>query len=194
LLPFIGVFALFDAAIELAYVAVPKIEDVPIAGCCTVERTIDRYQPSGVTAEGSRSWLTASFFGATGLLVALIARLALWRTIPGVAPLSLLFIVATATTAVGGVFLVDVAAPALLGLPYHRCAYDLVPRVPEAIVAVALYVCGSFSVGWAWTTHVLGSHAETSAVLPDHIHRSLRLALWCYLCSVAMLLLEMALA
>src|SRR3712207_8430081 len=44
-----------------------------------------------------------------------------------------------------GLFLVEEAAPALLGLPYHHCPYDLIPQAPEAVVAVGLFLAGCFS-------------------------------------------------
>ena len=59
--------------------------------------------------------------------------------------------------AVSALFLVEIAAPRLLRLPYHHCPYDLLPRVPESVVMMGLFAAGFFAVGWAW---VAGCWAE----------------------------------
>jgi hypothetical protein len=99
-----------------------------------------------------------------------------------------------AVTVLAGVFLVDVAAPALLRQPFHHCPYDLVTRVPEAVVAVALYVLASFSVGWAWVVRQIGSHAEIQGEANGMVLGLLRVGAWCYVASIGMLLIELALA
>jgi hypothetical protein len=194
LLPF-GALATVDAVAELTYVTLPKTEERPSSGCCTIERDGDRFQPVGLTGGRAGLWLTAGFFCGTGALVAVLSALSRRSaTAPGNASLTLLCIAAIAMTAVGGLFLVDVAAPTLLGLPYHHCPYDLLPRVPEAVVAATLYLVGGFSIGWAWVARQFGSHPETSLLIPNTIQSLLRLGMWCYVASVGMLSLELVLA
>jgi hypothetical protein len=55
------------------------------------------------------------------------------------------------SVAVNGVFLVEVAAPRLLHLPYHHCPYDLVPGAPESLVGVALGDRVCVAATWADT-------------------------------------------
>jgi hypothetical protein len=194
LLPF-GALATVDAVAELTYVALPKTEERPTAGCCTVERDGDRFQPVGLTSEMARPWLVAGFFCGTGMLVAVLRTMSCHsERAPGNVRLLLLGVAATLTTVVGGMFLVDVAAPILLGLPFHHCPYDLLPRVPEAVVAVTLYLVGGFSIGWAWFARQFGLFPETRLLVPNTIRRLLRLSMWCYVASVGMLSIELVLA
>jgi hypothetical protein len=92
------------------------------------------------------------------------------------------------------VFLVQVAAPTLLHLAFHHCPYDLLPAVPESVVAIALFVVGSFAVGWACLAAWLGQCPETKSFLGQEVGKLLRLALWGYSASVAMLSFELFLA
>jgi hypothetical protein len=81
-----------------------------------------------------------------------------------------------------------------LGLPDHHCAYDLIPRVPEAVVAVVFFLGGSFFVGWAAVARALGRSRETEAYRPRIERRCLRLARWGYALSLAMFTMELLLA
>ena len=80
--------------------------------------------------------------------------------------------------------MLDVAAPTLLQLPYHHCPYDLIPQVPEAVVAVSLFLGGCFFLGWAGVAQWLGRCPETAAFLPGTVRRLLRLSLGCYVASL----------
>ena len=57
------------------------------------------------------------------------------------------------------------AAPVLLHLPQHHCAYDLLPRFPEITIGLALFAAASFAVGWAWVACRLGRCPETEPFL-----------------------------
>jgi hypothetical protein len=191
----IGVLVAADAVAELAYLGIPKVEDVPTAGCCVApEYSEDRFVPKALTADGDRGRLTFAFFGGSVALA--LAVLAASRLHHGPTPrtLAVLFAGATGLTVIGGVFAVDVAAPALLGLPDHHCVYDLLPRVPEAVLAATLFVAGGFSLGWAWLASLLGRHPEAALYLPAVVNGLLRFSLWCYLVSVPMVAVELALA
>jgi hypothetical protein len=195
LLP-LGALAVADAAAELAYVAIPKAEEVPTGGCCTGGGPDDeRFVPKAWADPSLRPWLYAAFYGGTGVLV--LALFAVTRHPGGVSGptgLTLLFLGAVVVSAVGSVFLVDVAAPAILRLPYHHCPYDLVPRAPDAIAAVTLFVAGGFFLGWAWIARFLGQGAETAELIPGLVTGLLRLGLWSYLAAMVMVSLELVLA
>jgi hypothetical protein len=191
----LGALASLDGIVELAYLVIPKVEDVPSAGCCTIDRGSGSLEPPGLTGESARGVLTALFFAGAGAMVAALTK-STWKRslLPGARTMTGHCIGALALTAIGGVFLVDVAAPTLLGLPLHRCPYDLIERVPEAVVAIVLFLGGGYCVGWAWALRVMGMHPETAEHLPTAVHSTLRAALWCYFCSVTMLSIELALA
>jgi len=108
--------------------------------------------------------------------------------------LPVLIVGSVISSAIFGLFAREVAAPKLLGLPDHKCLYDLLPSVPEAVVAATLYATGGFSLGWAWVTTLLGRHPDTVAHLPRCVNGLLRFALWCYTVSVPMVAIELALA
>lgn len=190
----IAALTIADAGAEIAYLSIPKTENVVVAGCCVADAGADRYQPKALTAESDRGQLTAAFFLGSAVLA-----LAIWVTPrvvrpPAVRMLALLCAAAAGLAVIAGVFAVDVAAPKLLGLPDHHCVYDLLPRVPEAVVAATLFIAGGFSLGWACALARLGRHPETAAHLPGSLARLLRFALWCYLVSVPMVAVELALA
>jgi hypothetical protein len=194
LLP-LGFLAVADAAAELAYVAIPKKEEFPSGGCCTALEEDTRYLPQGLTGEAARPWLFAGFYGVNlALALALAAATRRAGSPPGPLGLALLGLGGLAALAVSGLFLVEVAAPTLLGLPIHRCPYDLIPQVPEAIVAVTLYLGGCFFLGWAGLAHWLGRSLETRGFLPGVVWGLLKLSLAAYLASLVMLSLELALA
>src|SRR5207244_3006384 len=83
---------------------------------------------------------------------------------------------AAAVLSASVLLLVEVASPTLLHLPYHHCAYDLIPRVPESMVAVTLFLAGCFFLGWACVARWLGRCPETEPLLPTTVRSLLRLS------------------
>src|SRR5207237_8719829 len=121
-----------------------------------------------VTGPGDRPLLSGTYVAANaGMALALAGfrrRLDAGRGRWGRA-LALLLLGAVLTAAVSGTFLTDVAAPVLLHLPQHHCAYDLLPRFPEITIGLALFAAASFAVGWAWVACRLGRCPETEPFL-----------------------------
>jgi hypothetical protein len=198
LLP-LGALAAADAILELTYVGIPKKEEFPSVGCCTAldEPSARLSSPTGLEA-AKGLWRQRLYLEYYGFNVALILALVvsarrLGGAFSGVVLVGLLLLAAAALAA-SSVFLEEVAAPTLLGLPHHHCAYDLIPDAPEALVAVALYVGGLFCLGWACVASWLGRKPETEPVLPGFLQGLLRLSLCGYLMSLMMLSLELALA
>jgi hypothetical protein len=194
-----GLLAVADAAAEAAYLAIPKKEEFPSAGCCTgafdaAART-DRFLPAALVGDRAVPWLYAAYYAVNaGMVLALGACVRLSRSRPAAVWLAPLLLLAVASLAVNGVFLVEVAAPRLLHLPYHHCPYDLVGGAPESLVAVALFLGGCFSVGWACLAAWLGNRGEARPFLPDTVGGLLHLAFIGYLWSLLMVSLELILA
>jgi hypothetical protein len=190
----LGISGGVDAGAELTYIGLSKSEDPLPSGCCTSPRADDRFVPQGMTDEESRGALTVAFYGGNAILMLGAGLVTRGGRVPGIFALTVLVSTATAMTAVSAAFLIDVSAPKLLHLPLHHCAYDLLPRVPEAAVAMALYVAGVFCIAWAWVARVLGSVDEAHSHAGEMTSRLLRIGLWCYLTSICMLSIELALS
>jgi hypothetical protein len=194
----VGLVAVADATLEGAYLAIPKKEEFPSAGCCTpvFDNDSRSLQTFLVRMLGTDyvPWLWGAFYAINGSMALALAIYAFrpgWRQGPlRLAPLA---VGALVSVPVSLAFLIEVAAPALLHLPEHHCPYDLIPDVPESMAAVALLALGSFAVGWACVAAWFGRSAETQPLLAERIGKLLRLALWGYLGWVLMLSVELAL-
>lgn len=194
-----GFLAVADAAAEVAYLAIPKKEVFLSAGCCTgafnSEEDASRFLPRGLAGEGAEPWLYGAFYTVQmGMILALWScERACRRRLP-LAWLGPLLGGAALSLIVGAMFLVDVAAPRLLHLPYHHCPYDLVTKAPASVAAAAIFLGGCFCVGWASLAGWLGRHAESRPFLPEMLGRHLHSAFLCYIASALIMSAELLLA
>jgi hypothetical protein len=194
----LGVLATVDAAAESAYLTIPKKEKFLAAGCCTEvfdTQGRSRFLPKAIFQEDHPWSLYAAYYGINGALI--LALLVAARRLGGgahVAFLGLLLLTAILAVAVSDVFLIEIASPILLRQPYHHCPYDLVPQVPESVLAVILFLWGTFCVGWACVAAWFGRYQETQAFLPNVLRRITMIACWSYLASLVMMSMELALA
>jgi hypothetical protein len=190
------VLAIGDAAAEGAYLVIPKKEEYPSGGCCTaaLDAGASRFLPPALMEADTVPWLYAAYYTVN---VGMAAALALsWRRWPHSSPrgfLATLFAFALLSLVVNAVFLVEVAAPRLIGLPLHHCPYDLIPKAPESLVAVALFLAGNFAVGWGCIVGWLGDSPEARPYVPGIIGQLFRLGVLGYLWSVLMVSLELVL-
>jgi hypothetical protein len=194
-----GLLAVADAGTEVAYLVIPKKEVFVTAGCCTgafgAEAGPNRFLPAALVGEEALPWLYGIYYAVNaGMVLALGACVRLSRSRPVRAWLAPLLLGAVVSVAVNGVFLVDVAAPRLLRLPYHHCPYDLVGGAPESLVAAALFLAGCFSVGWACVAAWLGRRGEAGAFVPEMVRGLLHLAFIGYLWSLLMTSVELILS
>jgi hypothetical protein len=194
----LGVLAAADAAAELAYLGIPKKEELPPGGCCLLAPEgggAARFLPPDLLGEAGRPWLYAAYYAANlGLILSLVLATRRSRSAPGSFGLGLLLAGDLAVLATSALFLVEVAAPTLLHLPRHHCAYDLILDVPETVAAVTLFLAGCFFLGWACLAHWFGRCRETEPFLGRTVRNLLWLSLRGYLASLLMLSLELALA
>jgi hypothetical protein len=196
-----GLLAVADAAAELAYLGIPKKEEFPPVGCCMeafdAASGASRFLPAILVGEDEAPRLVTIYYALNlGMVAALYAcvhtvtrrgrRPSAWWLVP-------LLLGAGLSLVVNGIFLVEVAAPRLLHLPFHHCPYDLVPGAPESLLAVALFLGGSFAVGWACLVCFLGDSPEARPLLPRMLGQLLYLAFLGYIGSVIMLSVELVL-
>lgn len=168
-----GCLAVVDAGAELAYVAIPKQERFLARGCCVVPtELVDRASSMGAPREpraapASTTPVVAGFGALAAALVAGSFTLRR-RTQPGDRPTGpasdALALAALASLPIGALFARTVVAPALLGLPDHRCFYCL-DRSPLALLAVVAWVVGAFCAAWAGVVARFASHPETGAAI-----------------------------
>lgn len=195
LLP-VAALAVADAAADLVYLGIPKQEEFPTGGCCTAAfgEGTDRFQPTSLWGEAAHPWLWAGFYGGNLALILALVAATRPRLRPEGVGMGLLLLLGVGTLAAGALFLVEIAAPRILQLPYHHCPYDLIPEAPESVVTIVLFLGGFFFLGWAAVVRGFGRVPETQSLLPGTVQGLLRLSLWSYLASLAMLSLELALA
>jgi hypothetical protein len=190
-----GLLGIADAATEIAYLVIPKKEEFLSAGCCTLDfadSDAGRFLPKIRVDAREAPWLYAAYYAINiGLALAIYPR-------PGrrlsAARLLAIALTAVLSVAINALFLVEAAAPRLLHMPNHHCAYDLVAKAPTSLVAVALFIAGSFCVGWAFVATWLGNGPESRPFLPEMIGRLLYSGFLGYLGSVAILSIELTLA
>lgn len=192
-----GLLGIADAATEIAYLVIPKKEVFLSAGCCTMafadDAETDRFLPRiRVDATGA-PWLYAAYYAINvGLALAIYPRRDRQRL--SAARLLPIALTAVLSVAINALFLVEVAAPRLLHMPNHHCAYDLVTKAPSSLVAIALFIVGCFCIGWACMAAWLGDGSEARPFLPVMVGRLLYSAFLGYLGSVAILSIELTLA
>lgn len=193
-----GFLAVADAAVEGAYLVIPKKEVFLSAGCCTevfdAEGRSGRFLPGTLVGEDADRSLLAAYWTINGLMVLALAGCErLCRRGSPARWLPLVLLAAVLSLLVNGLFLIEVATPRLLRLPGHHCPYDLVPVAPESLIPVALFVGGSFTVGWACVAAWMGNRPEASPLFPTMVGRLCRLGLLGYLWSVLMMTVLLAL-
>ncbi len=178
-----SLLAVADGAVETAYFFVPKQEKTLAAGCCggdaAVAESPRTSRPLVAAGAGQRAGVSASFLAlGTGLVIALSA--AIRRGGPW---LALSAAGAILSLPLGLVFLVDVAAPWFLHLPYHHCVYCLVRWMPETLFGIALHVLGAFGAGWALVARRAGRGGGAGEAVSIPL---LRMARFSYLGSLLM--------
>jgi hypothetical protein len=191
----LGTLAVGDAALEGTYLTIPRREEFISTGCCNAVDAAgreSRFLPVALFTDESHPRLYAAYYGFNGLLI-----LALWaasRSPQASRWLAPLLLAAFASGAVNVVFLVEVAAPLLLGQPNHHCPYDLLPRAPGSVAAILLFLGGCFAVGWGWVADWLGRSGETASSRPALVSRLLAFASFGHLGSLLLMSAELALA
>ena len=187
----IGLLSTALNANELTYLSMPK-RDLPVeSGCCSAA-AVDK----AVASSSSQArWVVPAYYACHAFMV-----LMLWprwsQKERGVSHrrLAALWVLALATLGVSERFVVDVAAPALLHLPYHHCVYDLVGDVPESGVALGLLLWGSFCVGWMGVVEWAARSGSSADLVAEEVRRWQTWGTLAYLGTAAMFTVELWLA
>jgi hypothetical protein len=86
---------------------------------------------------------------------------------------------------------IEVFAPRMMHLPFHHCLYCLWQYVPDSIVLYLLFILGTFSVGWGFTTALLGRQGEAADLLPGYLRKIYSFAFFFLLASLIMLIIHL---
>jgi len=88
-----------------------------------------------------------------------------------------------------GIFLltqIEVHAPRIMHLPYHRCLYCLWQYVPDTILMYSFFILATASTGWAVILDLAGRTKETEGILQAYVCRLYGLSLLCFTASLIM--------
>ena len=79
----------------------------------------------------------------------------------------------------------------MMHLPFHHCLYCLWQYVPDSIVLYLLFILGTFSVGWGFTTELFGRQGEAADLLPGYLRKIYSFAFFFLLASLIMLIIHL---
>jgi hypothetical protein len=105
--------------------------------------------------------------------------------------LGLLFLFAILNAFIFLLSQVEVFAPRMMHLPFHHCLYCLWQYVPDSIVMYLLFILGTFSVGWGFTTELFGRQGEAADLLPGYLRKIYLFAFFFLLVSLIMLIIHL---
>jgi hypothetical protein len=105
--------------------------------------------------------------------------------------LGLLFLFAILNAFVFLLSQIEVFAPRMMHLPFHHCLYCLWQYVPDSILLFTFFSLGTFSVGWGFTTALLGRQGEAADLLPGYLRRIYSFAFFFLLASLIMLIIHL---
>ena len=86
---------------------------------------------------------------------------------------------------------IEVFAPAMMHLPFHHCLYCLWQYVPDSIAMYLLFILGTFSVGWGFTTELFGRVGEAVDLLPNYLKKIYSFALFFLSASLILLIIHL---
>ena len=170
-LALLAVVATVDAGAQLSWLAIEK-RDVPLAtGCCTlavadVAGRVSLPLGLGSPATTDRGIALAHFLASALLAAGAIAwaRRDPSHVVPPPRWAPALVLVAAVAVPVAAAFLSDVAAPAFLGRPLHRCADCLVTEAPETLLGIGLWALAPLATGWAATLAYAARGTEAAPI------------------------------
>jgi hypothetical protein len=192
----IGASTFVDSAVEGAYLIIPKTEIRLAGGCCTnalefIEQE-SKFRPRIRFTETQRPYLFTAYYSLNLAMIAGLFYYVAFKPSQTRRPWQwLLLLGGLLSIPVSLLYLIEIAAPAILGLPFHHCAYDLISAAPESVAGVGLFLLGCFSVGWSFIAREFGSCDQSRSFIPEYVSRLLFLALFGYVGSLLVISLEM---
>jgi len=168
--------------------------ETPVTCCTTVTDVLDRPTatvPQSILGPQYASILTYAYFVGNSFVIMSLALVrtamgnnvhARWRRpAPGI-----IFLCAIINA---GIFLltqIEVHAPMIMHLPYHRCLYCLWQYVPDTILMYSFFILATASTGWAFILDLAGRAKETESILQPYMRKLYGLSLLCFTASLIM--------
>ncbi len=178
LLSLISIFVLIDSIGDILLMI--EIAPGTLVSCCTTVTDISnrptRTTPESLFGPQYAQSLKIIYFASHLLLVGMVGfvlkfkkleKTFSWRR--GI--FAFLFLFAFANGILFVLSQIEVFAPAMMHLPFHHCLYCLWQYVPDSIVMYLLFILGTFSVGWGFTTELFGKIGEASDLLPNYLRK-----------------------
>jgi hypothetical protein len=192
LLSVIGLFVLFDSIGDILLMI--RIVPESLVSCCTTITDIlnrpTRATPESIFGPEYAQPLQALFF-ITHLALMGFIGVTLKSKIFRRPILGLLFLFSLLNAILFLLSQIEVFAPRMMHLPFHHCLYCLWQYVPDSIIMYLLFILGTFSVGWAFTTDLFGKIGEASDLLPNYLRKIYSFAFFFLSASLIMLVIHL---
>jgi hypothetical protein len=192
LLSIIGFFILVDSFGDLLLMV--RIAPESLVSCCTTITDIlnrpTRTTPQALFGPEYSHPLQILFFVVHLALVGFVG-VSLKFKIFHKPILGLLFLFSILNTILFLLSQIEVFAPAMMHLPFHHCLYCLWQYVPDSIVMYSLFILGTFSVGWGFTTELFGREEEVADLLPVYLRKIYLIAFFFLSASFMMLIIHL---
>jgi hypothetical protein len=194
LLSVIGLFVLFDSIGDILLMI--RIVPESLVSCCTTITDIlnrpTRATPESIFGPEYVQSLQALFF-ITHLALMGFIGVTLKSKIFRRPILGLLFLFSLLNAILFLLSQIEVFAPRMMHLPFHHCLYCLWQYVPDSIIMYLLFILGTFSVGWAFTTDLFGKIGEASDLLPNYLRKIYWFAFFFLSASLILLIIHLLL-
>src|SRR4030042_1279722 len=192
LLSIISLLVLIDSLGDIFLIL--GIAPESLVSCCTTITDILN-RPTRTTPESifgpEYAWPLQAFFFITHLaLIGFIGVSLKFKTFRKPI-LGLLFLFSFLNAILFLLSQIEVFAPTMMHLPFHHCLYALWQYVPDSIVMYLLFILGTFSVGWGFTTELFGKHGETADLLPIYLRKIYWFAFFFLSASLVMLIIHL---
>ena len=192
LLSIIGLFVLIDSLGDIFLIL--GIAPESLVSCCTTVTDIlnrpTRTTPESILGPEYAQSLQVLFFITHLALMGFIGVSLKFRIFRRLI-LGLLSLFAILNAFVFLLSQIEVFAPRMMHLPFHHCLYCLWQYVPDSIVMYLLFILGTFSVGWGFTTELFGKIGEASDLLPNYLRKIYSFAFFFLSASLIMLVIHL---
>jgi hypothetical protein len=188
-----GLVAALESVADIAIIV--NVAPGKLVSCCTTVTDIlerpTRVVPTSIVGPHYASILQYAYFVSNGLLLLLLAVTLGYvkhSASPGRrrAVLGAVFVFAIFN---GIIFLlgqIEVHAPVIMGLPFHRCLYCMWQYVPDTILMYGLFILGTAAPGWALILDMLGRTKETEENLLRYLNGLYGVGMFCIAASMTM--------